>query len=81
MKACMREISKWCNEVSREPNEEVAEEANNAAKKVCVYFFRSMSLFGCVEKLRNEEEKKPAFHVVVSRENENFYEFLVRSWW
>ena len=39
MKACMREISKWCNEVSREPNQEVAEEVNNAATKVFFFFF------------------------------------------
>lgn len=40
MKACMREISKWCKEVAREPDEEDADKKdNNAATKVCLFFF------------------------------------------
>jgi hypothetical protein len=64
MKACMREISKWCREVAREPGEEDAEEKDaNAAMKVCFFSFNvSFWLPRKFEKMK--KKRKETFHVV-----------------
>lgn len=56
MKACMREISKWCREVAREPGEEDAEEKDtNAAIKVC--FFSLIVSFWLPRKFEKMKKK------------------------
>jgi hypothetical protein len=75
MKACMREISKWCREVAREPGEEDAEEKDaNAAMKVCFFSFNvSFWLPRKFEKMKKKRKETCVFMSFnLSRENENF---------